>query len=335
MTRRTRIPRQASKAQLTTLHGGTVETSKSPRTLKTYKSALKKYKEWCESQKINAEPSTFIQVNEYLSHLYSDGLAPSTITTASAAIVHEWRQWKKCSQIQRHLKQIVNDIYESGYLPIQAPPITWDDLVTMFQEELKPQRKGRGIESEEVARSRALRFFSQITIMYTCGGVRISESSAIEWNHIIPDEDGSGILILTKTKANPTTTRRRVIPVVMKIFDEYAATVPIERRSAGHQTARPFLHPNALTRKFQKHGHLLGKEASSHSCRRGSAYTLEDLHISTSEMQKLMGWKQASMVSYYTAKRFENPIVDAISADFDVGRLTVPAHSAQQVPRLQ
>ena len=334
MNCRPRIPRQSSTAQQTTRHGGTVEKQQSPRTRKTYKSALKKYKEWCASNDINSAPSGFMQVNDYLSYLFVSGYAPGTINTAAAAIVYEWKQWKLCPQLQRHVKQVVSDIYQDGHVPNQARPIIWHDLVTLFQAELAPQRKGRGMESEEAARRRALRFFSQITIMFTCDGIRIFEAGSIEWHHIISDVDGWGTFILPKTKANPKASKRKVIPVVMKIFNEYAATVPIERRTPGHQTARPFLHPNTLTRKFQKHRDPLGNRVSSHSCRRGSAYTLEDLQISTSEMQKLMGWKQASMVPYYTANRVTNPMVDVIPADFDVDVLTVPNQGAQQISHL-
>ena len=222
MNRRQRIPRPPPDAQQTTRHGGTVEKQTSPRTLKTYKSALKTYREWCTSNNIRPEPSDFIQVNDYLTHLYDDGYAPNTIVVASAAIVNEWRQWKKCAPIQRHLKQIVGDTLANGYVPQQAPPFTWNDLVALYQLELRPRKKGRGMESEEVARSHALRFFSQIAIMLTCGGVRIAEAGAIEWHDIIPDEDGWGLLLLPKTKANPRATKRKIIPVVMDIFNQYA-----------------------------------------------------------------------------------------------------------------
>ena len=335
MNRRQRIPRPPSDAQQTTRHGGTVDKQTSPRTLKTYKSALKKYREWCTSNNIRPEPSDFIQVNDYLTHLYDAGYAPNTIVVASAAIVNEWRQWKLCALIQRHIRQIVDDTLANGYVPQQAPPFTWNDLVALYQLELRPRKKGRGMESEEVARSRALRFFSQIAIMLTCGGVRIAEAGAIEWHDIIPDEDGWGLLLLPKTKANPRATKRKIIPVVMDIFNQYAGTVPMERRTPGHQTARHFLHPNTLTRKLQEHRSLLGKWVSSHSCRRGSAYILEDLQISTSEMQKLMGWKQASMVPFYTVGRIKNPIVDAIPADFDIDTLSVPTQSKERISGLQ
>ena len=335
MDRNRRIPRQPSEAQQTTRHGGTVDKQRSPRTLKTYKSALKQYEAWCISNNFNQEPNDFIQVNDYLTHMYGSGYAPSTINTASAAIVNEWPQWKKCTPIQRHPKQIADDIYAEGYVQQQAPPFTWSDLVALYRLELKPRKKGRGMESEEVARRRALRFFSQIATMLTCGGVRIAEAGAIEWDDIIPDEDGWGILLLQKTKANPRPTKRKIIPIVMHIFNEYAATVPMERRTPGHQTARPFLHPTTLTQKLKEHRHLLGKRVSSHSCRRGSAYILEDLQVSTSEMTKLMGWKQASMVGYYTANRITNPIVEVIPTDFDIDALSVPTQSKQQISRLQ
>ena len=212
MDRNRRIPRQPSEAQQTTRHGGTVDKQRSPRTLKTYKSALKQYEAWCISNNFNQEPNDFIQVNDYLTHMYGSGYAPSTINTASAAIVNEWPQWKKCTPIQRHPKQIADDIYAEGYVQQQAPPFTWSDLVALYRLELKPRKKGRGMESEEVARRRALRFFSQIATMLTCGGVRIAEAGAIEWDDIIPDEDGWGILLLQKTKGKSETNQEKDHP---------------------------------------------------------------------------------------------------------------------------
>ena len=77
----------------------------------------------------------------------------------------------------------------------QAQPFGASDLAAVLATCHRPRRRGRGVESEEVALERG-RLDAVIAGLLFMAGMRRSEVSALRWADIVDSTDGDGILVL-------------------------------------------------------------------------------------------------------------------------------------------
>ena len=84
----------------------------------------------------------------------------------------------------------------------QARPFGLSDLAAVLATCCRPRRRGRGVESDQVALERgrldAVRGFCSMA------GMRRSEVSALRWADVVDSTDGDGILVtVRRSKTNP------------------------------------------------------------------------------------------------------------------------------------
>ena len=84
----------------------------------------------------------------------------------------------------------------------QARPFGVSDLAAVLATCCRPRRRGRGVESEEVALERG-RVDAVIAGLLFMAGMRRSEVSALRWADVANATDGDGILItVRRSKTN-------------------------------------------------------------------------------------------------------------------------------------
>ena len=84
----------------------------------------------------------------------------------------------------------------------QARPFGASDLAAVLATCHRPRRRGRGVESEEVALERG-RLDAVIAGLLFMAGMRRSEVSALRWADIVDSTDGDGILVtVRRSKTN-------------------------------------------------------------------------------------------------------------------------------------
>ena len=86
------------------------------------------------------------------------------------------------------------------------PPIGAADLVAVLATCHRPRRRGRGVESDQVALERG-RVDAVIAGLLFMAGMRRSEVSALRWADIADSTDGDSMLVtVRRSKTNPAST---------------------------------------------------------------------------------------------------------------------------------
>ena len=84
----------------------------------------------------------------------------------------------------------------------QARPFGVSDLAAVLATCHRPRRRGRGVESEEVALERG-RLDAVIAGLLFMAGMRRSEVSALRWADVVDSTDGDGVLVtVRRSKTN-------------------------------------------------------------------------------------------------------------------------------------
>ena len=84
----------------------------------------------------------------------------------------------------------------------QARPFGVSDLAAVLATCHRPRRRGRGVESEEVALERG-RLDAVIAGLLFMAGMRRSEVSALRWADVVDATDGDGVLVtVRRSKTN-------------------------------------------------------------------------------------------------------------------------------------
>ena len=84
----------------------------------------------------------------------------------------------------------------------QARPFGLSDLAAVLATCRRPRRRGRGVESEDVALERG-RLDAVIAGLLFMAGMRRSEVSALRWADVVDSTDGDGILVtVRRSKTN-------------------------------------------------------------------------------------------------------------------------------------
>ena len=164
----------------------------------------------------------------------------------------------------------------------------------------RPRRRGRGIESEEVALERG-RLDAVIAGLLFMAGMRRSEVSALRWADVAAAADGDGVLVTvrrSKTNQEGETTDVRFVKggVARAIRTLRAAASP-----ASADRVAP-LSPKMVGLRFQAAARAGGVgHVTAHSGRVGLASELTSRGASTTDVMLAGNWKTSRMVAHYSA----------------------------------
>ena len=177
----------------------------------------------------------------------------------------------------------------------QARPFSAADLAAVLATCHRPRRRGRGVESDQVAAARG-RLDAVIAGLLFMGGLRRSEVSALRWADVADAGDADGILV---------TVRRSKTNQVGETSD-----VRYLKNGAARAAAAPApegrvvpLSPQAVGLRFTSAAQAAGLErrVTAHSGRVGLASELTSRGASTTDMMLAGNWKTSRMVAHYSA----------------------------------
>ena len=182
----------------------------------------------------------------------------------------------------------------------QTRPFGAADLAAVLATCHRPRRRGRGVESDQVALERG-RLDAVIAGLLFMAGMRRSEVSALRWADVADAADGDGVLVTvrrSKTNQEGETTDVRFVKggVARALRTLRAAASP-----APEDRVVP-LSPKMVGLRFQAAARAAGVErVTAHSGRVGLASELTSRGASTTDVMLAGNWKTSRMVAHYSA----------------------------------
>ena len=177
----------------------------SPGTRDVYRSHWARWTEWTECLGVRALPASPVHVAAFLTDRAEEGCRPATLRAALAAIAFAHRAEGLDSPTEdegvvttmRGLSRML------GRAQRQAPGLTRDRLAAIRAVACLP-RRGRGgrLETPAYARRRGLVDIALASVMRD-GLLRRGEAAAATWSDVTWESDGSGLLLVRRSKTDP------------------------------------------------------------------------------------------------------------------------------------
>ena len=162
-----------------------VEASVSPNTRRAYASALRRLDVWLDGRELHD-----VTLAAYLAELHDAGRASSSASMAVAAACFRTRLAGRPSPAGERTARVL-----AGYRRTasdrgrgQARPFGLSDLAAVLATCHRPRRRGRGVESDQVALERG-RLDAVIAGLLFMAGMRRSEVSALRWADVADSTD--------------------------------------------------------------------------------------------------------------------------------------------------
>ena len=175
------------------------------------------------------------------------------------------------------------------------------DLTAVLATCHQPRRRGRGVESDEVALKRG-RLDAVIAGLLFMAVLRRSEVSALRWADVAPAAAGDGVLVtVRRCKTNPEGETRDVRFVKGAVAG--ALRTLRAAASPGPEDRVVPLSPQMVGLRFQAAARAAGVEArvTAHSARVGLASELTQRGASTTDVMLAGNWKTSRMVAHYSS----------------------------------
>ena len=248
-----------------------VDASVSANTRRAYAGALGRLDAWLDGRQIDDAA-----LAAYLAELHDAGRAASSAAMAVAAA--------------RFRARLAGQADPAGARTARV-------LATCH----RPRRRGRGVESDQVAAARG-RLDAVIAGLLFMGGLRRAEVAALRWADVEDAGDADGILV---------TVRRSKTNQVGETSDvRYLKNGPARAVRALRAAAAPPpegrvvpLSPKMIGLRFSAAARAAGLErrVTAHSGRVGLASELTSRGASTTAVMLAGNWKTSRMVAHYSA----------------------------------
>ena len=279
-----------------------VEYELADGTRKVYFSQWLSFCAWSANRGISMLPADPVQVSAYLAERFEQqGHRPATLGTAAAAIAFFHRaagldnpcdsSYVKCT--------LKNSTRKTGSLQRQAKALTAEMLAKICMTACIP-RRGRGghTESHKTAWARGRTDIAVISLMRDAM-LRVSEAAAIKWEDIEAQADGTGRLLIRRSKTDPLGEG-----AVLFVSSQTMEALDSIRGDAADSDSVFGLRPNQISRRITQAAQAagLGDGFSGHSPRVGMAC---DLARAGTELPSLMTagrWSSPRMPALYTRK---------------------------------
>lgn len=257
------------------------------------------------------------QINQYLAHLHMEKKSPASIATALTAIKFIARHTGKPVDFlpaETALKGIKRNIEAQARGRGQATGIKVDDAMTMATIADSPAHTSPTASKETLQKARIRQARDAAVIRTMSNGLlRISEVAAIHCDHISTRENGSGSLLLPRSKTDQEGEGREVYlqKRTIKAIEKYqrlsgVSEGPLFRRiyqnckmgdgALGITAIRDMIKDVAAKAQIDLTG------ISGHSFRVGTAQTLVENKATMPQLQTAGRWKDTRMPARYTEK---------------------------------
>ena len=270
-----------------------------PNTIKNYSTQWKNFCTWALSRGVSALPAAPAQVASYLAErIEQHGHKPATLRVAASAIAFMHRTAgldNPCAspQVKRTLKGATR---KAGRSQKQAEALTAEALAAIQSIACDP-RPGRGgiLESPQAAQARGNVDVALIRLMRDAL-LRISEAAALTWNDMETQPDGTGRLLIRRSKTDPDGEGS----VAFLSAHTIAALKLIHNGATGSD--RMFgLNPGQLSRRIKRAAQTagLGDGFSGHSPRVGMTRDLVRAGVELPGLMVAGRWRTPAMPAYY------------------------------------
>ena len=275
-----------------------VDASISANTRRGYAGALRRLDAW-----LDGRPLEDARLAAYLAELHDAGRAPCIASMTVAAARFRAKLAGQPSPAGELTARVL-----AGYRRTagdrgrgQARPFSAADLAAVLATCPLPRRRGRGVESDQVAAARG-RTDAVIAGLLFMGGMRRSEVAALRWADVADAGDADGILVTirrSKTNQEGETNDVRFVKngVARAIRTLRAVTSPAP---ADHVVP---LSAQMIGLRFTVAALVAGVErrVTAHSGRVGLASELTSRGASTTDVMLAGNWKTSRMVAHYSA----------------------------------
>ncbi len=240
------------------------------------------------------------RIADHLASLYRDGRSPATIALVVAAVQFRAKIAGTRSPVGEVARRTLAGIRKEGRDRGrgQARAVTYDQVIRMQAVAGQPRRRGRGMESPDVATRRGAEDAALVGLAFQAG-LRRSEIAALRWADIQPSGIEGAVLVHVRTsKTDPAGDRTDI----RMAKNGTAEALDAIRAGAGDAGPVFGLTPGQINRRIQAAAAAAGIDGiSAHSFRVGLASELTARGASTTETMLAGGWSTARMVAHYSA----------------------------------
>ena len=239
-------------------------------------------------------------IPDHIAGLHASGAAPASIALVVAAIQFRAKIAGTRSPVGEVARRTLAGIRKEGRERGrgQARAVTYDQVIRMQAVAGQPRRRGRGIESPDVATRRGAEDAALVGLAFQAG-LRRSEIAALRWADVGPAAIPGAVLIHVRaSKTDPAGDRTDIRMAKNGTADALDAI------RAGDGDAGPVfgLTAGQINRRIQAAAAAAGIGGiSAHSFRVGLASELTARGASTTETMLAGGWSTARMVAHYSA----------------------------------
>ncbi len=273
-----------------------LEASIAPNTAKAYGDALRKL-----FQHLDGQPLTDTTLAGYLAHLYTRGLAPASVTVVVQAV----RFWEKLDRRPSSVGPLTNrtlaGIRREGRNRGrgQVTGLTRETVKIMVQN---------AVATDTLAGLRDAALFRVMSDAL----LRIGEAVAIDCEHITTEFDGSGRLLLVRSKTDQEGKgaslflTARTVETIQQLQQRagYTEGPLIRRMLKGDRMSNSRLTVDGARLAIKASAELVGiKGVSGHSLRIGTAQELAQRGATLVELQNAGRWSDSQMPAHYTREQ--------------------------------
>ena len=290
-------------------------------TIDNYRSQWRIFSTWALKKGVQALPAEAAQVAAYLAErIEQHGHKPATLRVAAAAIAfahHSAGMPDPCAspEVKRTLKGATR---KAGAHQHQADALTAEALA-LIQAGARCPRRGRGgrLESPQTALTRGNVDIALISLMRDAL-LRASEAAALTWSDIQAERDGTGRLLIRRSKTDPEGHG-----AVAYVSAPTMAALGLMRDGAADAERVFGLHRNQISTRIKQAASTagLGDGFSGHSPRVGMARDLVRAGIELPSLMTAGRWRTPAMPAQYA--RNETASRGAVSQFYGAGRPTV------------
>ncbi len=265
-----------------------------------YLSQWLRFAEWALGREGSALPANPAHIAAYLAErIEGAGHRPATLRTAASAIAFIHRAAglpDPCATAE--VRRVLNGATrKAGRQQKQAAALT-AEAMALIQATAYSPRPGRGgwLESRTTARRRGDVDVALISLMRDAM-LRVSEAAALTWTDIMAVEDGTGRLLIRRSKTDPEGKG-----AVVFLSSSTMARLKVIRDGAAPGTSVFGLHRNQLANRIKQAAQAagLGEGFSGHSPRVGMARDLARAGIELPCLMNAGRWRSPNMPALYT-----------------------------------
>ena len=290
-------------------------------TMDNYRSQWRTFSTWALGKGTQPLPAEAAQVAAYLAERIEQlGHKPATLRVAAAAIAFAHRSAglrDPCAspEVKRTLKGATR---KAGRSQKQADALT-AEAFALIQSTAHCPRRGRGgrLESPQTAVTRGSVDIALISLMRDAL-LRASEAAALTWSDVQAERDGTGRLLIRRSKTDPEGHG-----TVVYVSTSTMAALRLIRDGAAGADSVFGLHRNQISARIKQAASTagLGDGFSGHSPRVGMARDLVRAGIELPSLMTAGRWRTPAMPAQYA--RNETASRGAVSQFYRADRPTV------------